>query len=158
MSTSVSPLGQTNNSGAQIITLVAPAPAAVINYTLSVAQSGSTVLVPSNGVNAVTITLPPVANAVGCTFRIIMKGAVQTGTVIVTTGAGTDATIVGNSIINATPTVQATAGNTITFINTVAASSNIELFSDGINYNYRALSNSALNNAITNTTVAAPAP
>jgi len=84
-----------------------------------------------------------------------MKGAVGTGTVVITTGAGSTATLVGNSIINATPTAQATAGNTITFINTVVASSNIELFSDGVNYNYKAVSNSALAAAITNTTVAA---
>ena len=152
MSTSVYPLGQTTNNGAQIISLVAANP---LNYTLSTSQSGATVLVPTNGANLVTITLPSAASAVGCTFRIIMKGAVGTGTVVITTGAGSTATLVGNSIINATPTAQATAGNTITFISTVVASSNIELFSDGVNYNYKAVSNSALAAAITNTTVAA---
>ena len=154
MSKAVSPLGQTSNLGSQFITLKASDPVAAITYTLSVAQSGSTVLVPTNGAQPVTITLPEVKDATGCTFRVLIKGAVGTGTVIVTTGAGTTATIVGNSIINSTPTVQATAGNSITFISTVAASSNIELFSDGINYNYRALSNSALAAAITNTTAA----
>ena len=141
MSTSISPLGQTTNNGAQIISLVAANP---LNYTLSTSQSGATVLVPTNGANLVTITLPPVASAVGCTFRIIMKGAVGTGTVVINAGA---AVLQGNSIINAVLTPQI-GGTTLTFINTVVASSNVELFSDGINYNFRALSNSALAAAI----------
>jgi hypothetical protein len=141
MSTSISPLGQTTNNGAQIISLVAANP---LNYTLSTSQSGATVLVPTNGANLVTITLPPVASAVGCTFRIIMKGAVGTGTVVINAGA---AVLQGNSIINAVLTPQI-GGTTLTFINTVVASSNVELFSDGVNYNFRALSNSALAAAI----------
>ena len=148
MSLSVSPLGQTNNPGSSLITLVAANP---LTYTLSVSQSGSTVLVPSNGANLVTITLPAVATAVGCNFKVILKGAVQAGTVIVTTGAGTPAIFQGNSIINATLTPQIN-GNTITFINTTVASSNVELFSDGTNWNFKALSNSNLAAAITLTT------
>ena len=153
MSSSLSPLGQTTNNGSQIITLKAAAPVAALSYTLSTSQSGATVMVPTNGASLVTITLPLVATAVGCNFKVIIKGAVGTGTVIVTTGAGTTATFQGNSIINAVLTPQ-TAGNTLTFIDTTVASSNVELFSDGVNWNFKALSNSALAAAITLTTAA----
>ena len=151
MSTAVNVLGQTQNNGSQFITLVAAAVPVAINYTLSVTQSGATVLVPSNGASLVTITLPAVANAAGCNFKVIIKGAVAAGTVIVTTGTGTPAIFQGNSVINATPTPQI-GGNTITFINTTVASSYVELFSDGVDWNFKALSNSNLAAAITLTT------
>jgi len=68
MSTSISPLGQTNNP--QIISLVAASTA----YTLSTAQSGSIINVPAI-TNPCTITLPAVvANAVGCSYNVICSG------------------------------------------------------------------------------------
>jgi hypothetical protein len=69
MSLSVSPLGQTNNPGAQIISLVAGSTA----YTLSTAQSGSIISIPALDA-ACTITLPAVANAVGCKYDIVCRG------------------------------------------------------------------------------------
>lgn len=145
MSSSLSPLGQTTNNGSQIITLVASAPAVAISYTLSPSQSGAIVTVPTNVAALVTITLPPVQSGVGCNFKVVIKGLVGAGTVVINSGGG--AVLQGNSIINAVLTPQLNC-TTLTFIEAVVASSNFECYSDGVSWNFKALSNSNLAAAI----------
>lgn len=151
MSSSLSPLGQTTNIGSQIITLVAANPVAALSYTLTPSQSGSIVSVPTNGNQLVTITLPAPQSAPGFTCKVVIRGAVATGTVVITTGAGAANNLIfGTSINNNTlvPGNAYAAGNVITLINTTAIGSQVELFCDGTYYYFKAVSNSALAAAI----------
>lgn len=81
MSLSVSPLGQTNNPGAQIITITA----ATVAYTLSTTQSGSIISIPALDA-ACVLNLPAVANSAGVSYTFVCRGTLgQTFTITPTT-------------------------------------------------------------------------
>jgi len=148
MSTSISPLGQTNNSGAQIITLQN----ATTAYTLLPVQSGSIVQVPAIAA-ACTITLPPVVNAVGCRYDIVCSGVL--GFVLsITAPAGTMrgfAQQKSNDAAGAYAAFVATAEGGSATIRIGAANfvgDRVSIFCDGTIYYVQGISSSAAAGAV----------
>jgi hypothetical protein len=141
MSTSVSPLGQTTNNGAQIITL----PAGTTNaapYVLSTVQSGCIIQITPPFANAATITLPAVANAAGFTIKAVVNLPAATGlNVIVRFNCG--AGLLNSwKMNNATPTSNASQ-QYIQFTATAVTGDYIEIVCDGSTYSARAFSTAA---------------
>lgn len=138
MSTSISPLGQTTNSGAQIISLP-PGTTNAAPYVLSVSQSGCIIKVPVIA-QAATITLPAAATSAGFTCRAIVAGAAAVGFIVrLDAGAGL---LNSWKMNNATPTSNA-AQQYIQFTATAVTGDYIEIICDGFSYSARACSTAA---------------
>ena len=126
MSTSVSPLGQTNN--AQIISL----PSTTTAYTLSTAQSGS--IVQLNAIAAAcTITLPPIASSAGFNCRIVVGTALGAAGAITITTAAASALIYATVINGTTTTTGVTRTQVLVAVN-APVGVNLEFTCDGNSY------------------------
>jgi hypothetical protein len=155
MSLATNPLGQTTNFGSSSIqvsvgveTKVSP------EVVVTTAQSGCTFSIPAQvGDTRVGFTLPPVSTANGCNWKFLVKGATTVIALRITTGAGTPAIMYGCVNIQAVPTYQG-PGNTITGAAALPIGSQLEIWSDGVNYYYRGHGNVA--NAYAISTAAAP--
>jgi hypothetical protein len=143
MSTSVSPLGQTTNIGAQILTL----PAGVTNaapFTVSAVQSGIILQVPTGYAAAATITLPAPSTCPGFILKSVVPlpagGAAAVGVIVrFNCGAGL---LNSWKMNNATPTSNASQ-QYIQFTATAVSGDYIEILSDGTSYTATARSTAA---------------
>jgi hypothetical protein len=144
MSLATNPLGQTTNYGSSSIQLSAGTVLVANPVTVTTAQSGCTFSIPTQVATSLglAITLPSVSVANGCNWKFLIKQATLGIASTITTGAGTPAIMVGCVNIQATPTYLA-AGNTITMPLGLPIGSQLEIWSDGVNYYYRGHGNVA---------------
>ena len=122
----LSPLGQTTNLGAQIITL----PSTTTAYTVSLAQSGC--IIQLNAIAAAcTITLPATASAAGFNCKIVVGTAL--GAAGATTITSTAATFYA-TLINDATTTNGAGRNSISFANSSVRGANFDIVCDGLSY------------------------
>lgn len=149
MSLATNPLGQTTNYGSSSIQLSVGTVLIANPVTVTTAQSGCTFSIPTQVATSLglAITLPLVSTANGCNWKFLIKGATLGIASTITTGAGTAATMYGCVNIQAVPTYQG-PGNTITMVLGLPIGSQLEIWSDGVQYYYRGHGNVAAAYAI----------